>query len=88
MGTNTDIPTSVVCLMGAAMLFRGLDEESLQAGTRDSRPRDLLIAMLLFSVAITFKISSLVFASVGWTIAFVKLWMLTRNGAVRRRQVT
>ena len=74
MGTNTDIPTSVVCQMGAAMLFRGLDEESLQAGARDSRPKVFLIAMLLFSV--------------GWTIAFLKLWMLTRNGAVRRRQVT
>jgi hypothetical protein len=88
VGTNTDLPTSVVCIVAAAMLFRALDEESPQTGasTSDTRPMGLVIAMVLFSLAVTFKISSLVFASVGWTIAGLKLWSLSRNSPRRKGQ--
>src|SRR6266849_4143061 len=63
VGTNTDLPTSVVCLVAAAFLFRGLGDESPQpAATRkDATPTNLVIAMTLFSLAAAFKISSVVF---------------------------
>jgi hypothetical protein len=87
VGTNTDIPTSVVCLIATAMLFRALDEESSEAGKGDSNAKNLSIAMLLFSLAVTFKISSVVFALLGWTVAVLKLWSLRRNMATGKRQM-
>lgn len=87
VGTNTDIPTGVVCLVGAAMLFRGLEKESMEFGKDDTCVRDLVIAMLLFSLAVTFKISSAVFAFSGWTVALLKLWSFSRNASVTRRQL-
>ncbi len=87
VGTNTDLPTSVVCLVAAATLFRALGEESLPESTGDSRAMGLVIAMVLFSLAITFKISSLVFATVGWTLAVLKLWSLSRTAPPRKRQL-
>src|SRR5216683_3880090 len=80
VGTNTDLPASVVCLVAGAFLFRGLGDESPEAGTstsdspqraatpRDASGTDLVIAMVLFSLAVAFKISSVVFASLGWTV--------------------
>jgi hypothetical protein len=89
VGTNTDLPTSVVCLVAAAILFRALDEESPHpaTGTSDNPPTGLLIAMVLFSLAATFKISSLVFASLGWAVAVLKLWSLSRNAPQVKRQL-
>ncbi len=87
VGTNTDLPTSAVCLAGAAMLFRALDKESPPPSTSGFRGISLVIAMVLFSVAVTFKISSLVFASVGWTIACLKLWSVSRSTPSGKRQL-
>src|SRR5713101_3373888 len=99
VGTNTDLPTSVVCLVAGTFLFRALGEESPQAGTstsdspqraatpRDASATDLVIAMVLFSLAVAFKISSVVFASLGWTLAALHLWSLSRNTPSRRRLV-
>jgi hypothetical protein len=89
VGTNTDLPTTVVCLVAAAFLFRALDEESPHpaASTSHNSPMGLLIAMVLFSLAVTFKISSLVFASMGWAVAALKLWSLSRNAPQVKRQL-
>lgn len=89
VGTNTDLPTSVVCLVAAAMLFRALGEEPPEPGTgmSDSRSVELVMAMTLFSLAVTFKISSVVFASMGWTVAVVRLWMLRLNAPSGKRQL-
>jgi hypothetical protein len=85
VGTNTDLPTSVVCLVAAAMFFRALGGGSPQAG--DSNAKNLVMAMMLLSLAVTFKISSIAFASVGWTVALVKLWSLSRNAPTGKRQL-
>jgi hypothetical protein len=89
VGTNTDLATSVVCFVAAATLFRALGGESPEAATSttDSRPMELLIAMVLFSLAVTFKISSIVFASLGWTVAVLKLWSLSRHAPRIKKQL-
>ncbi len=89
VGTNTDLPTSVVCLVAAAMLFRAFGGEPPEPGTgmSDSRIIGLVMTMALFPLAVTFKISSVVFASLGWTVAAMKLWMLSRNTPVGKRQL-
>ena len=48
---------------------------------------NLVIAMVLFSAAVTFKLSSVVFASVGWTVACLKLWPTSRSTPAGRRQL-
>ncbi len=89
VGTNTDLPTSVVCLVAAAMLFRAFGGEPPEPGTgmSDSRIIGLVMTMALFPLAVTFKISSVVFASLGWTVAAMKLWMLSRNTRAGKRQL-
>jgi hypothetical protein len=87
VGTNTDLPTTVVCLVAAAFLFRALGGESRQVSTSNSGSMNLVIAMVLLSLAVTFKISSIVFASLGWTVAVLKLLSLNRNAATGRRRL-
>lgn len=87
VGTNTDLPTSIVCVIAAALLFRALEEESTRAGTSDSNAKNMVIAMALFSLAVTFKISSVVFALLGWMVAFLKLWSVSRTAASGKRQL-
>jgi hypothetical protein len=87
VGTNTDLPASIVCLVAAATLFRALEGESPQAGGSDSNAKSLLIAMALFSLAVTFKISSVVFALLGWIVAILKLWSMSRNTPPRKRRM-
>jgi hypothetical protein len=70
-GANTDLPTTVVCLVAAFFLFRALDSGASSAGS--SIQLSLFIAMLLFSLAVTFKLSSLVFAFSGWIVSFLAL---------------
>jgi hypothetical protein len=92
-GANTDLPTTIVCLVAASMVFRALDGEDLAQNTHGAseaqdmdkyRRMSLIIAMLLFALAVTFKISSIVFAFSGWTLAAVKLWSLSWHGRGRK----
>jgi len=79
----------VVCLVAAAMLFRAFGGEHPEPGTgmSDSRIMELVMTMALFPLAVTFKISSVVFASLGWAVAAMKLWMLSRNTRAGKRQL-
>ena len=83
VGFNTDLPTSIVSLVGAGLLFGALEGAATEAaqddGKNEARLVNLLVAMLLFSLAVAFKISSIVFASLCWTLAFVKLWRANRR---------
>jgi hypothetical protein len=81
VGANTDMSGSVVCLAAAIMAFRGLDA---LPSDDETRPMSLVVAMMLFSLAVTFKISSVVFAFLGWTVALVKLWSLSRSTPQRK----
>src|SRR5260370_1151761 len=55
--------------------------------TRGATPSGLAIAMLLFPLAVTFKIWSLIFASPGWPVAVLKAWSLRRNAPQVKRQL-
>ena len=74
----------MVCLAAASMLFRALDPPTGVPGENEKRSMSLLIAMLLFSLAVTFKISSLVFAFSGWILACYQLWSLSRHTSRRK----
>lgn len=77
---QTDLPTTIVCLVAVAMTFRGLAQRNLVLGQgEDTRRRDLVIGMMLFALAATFKLSSLVFAFCGWVLAALALWALAKH---------
>jgi hypothetical protein len=82
-GTNTDLPTTMVALVGAWMLVRGLESAEEERG----RTLALAGAMILFAVAVTFKISSVVFAFCGWVVAAVALWRMSGGEIARRKRV-
>jgi hypothetical protein len=82
-GTNSDLPTTVVVLVGAWMLVRGLESGDEERG----RMVALAAAMILFSVAVTFKISSAVFALGGWVAALVALRRMGGGDFARRKRV-
>jgi hypothetical protein len=76
-GANTDLPTTIVCLAAASFLFRAFEAASHESDREEfslpSPQQSLVIAIVLFSLAVTFKLSSLVFALTGWIVAFLAL---------------
>jgi hypothetical protein len=84
VGTNTDLPASMGCLAAAVFLFRALDGDPRESGEIENCSASLVAAMLLFSLAVTFKLSSAVFAFTGWMVAFLRLWSLSRGWERRK----
>jgi hypothetical protein len=86
VGTNTDLPTTVVLIAAMIALFDGLQEGVKPDGSQGLIESRLLVAMLLFILALTFKISSLAFAGLGWGVAFLELFSL-KSPSLRKRQL-
>src|SRR5262249_44337921 len=87
VGTNTDLPTTVICLVAAWMTFRGLDEDTGGRGGGANPGISLAVAMILFALAITFKLSSLVLAALGWIVALLGWCRLKTGGAEKPRLI-
>lgn len=86
VGTNTDLPTTVVSIAGMIALFDGLQKKQKSEGAEERVESRLLVAMMLFTLAITFKISSLAFAGLGWGAALLQLFLL-KCPVVRKKQL-
>jgi hypothetical protein len=86
VGTNTDLPTTLICLAAAYLTFRGLERyaEAADANGRNTARTCLQVGMILFAVALTFKLSTLVFAALGWTLAVAGLWWMHEPSASKR----
>lgn len=85
VGTPTDIPANVVSLIAAGILFSWLERShgSFEEGGR--RNTDLLVAAGLFALAVSFKLSTVVFAALAWTLCAVCLFSWNpRAGAARK----
>jgi hypothetical protein len=90
VGTNTDLPTTVICLAAAYMTLWGLERsaEATDRGAQDAARVRFMIGMILFAVALTFKLSSLVFAALGWILALAGLWCAQKTEAPRRKALS
>jgi hypothetical protein len=84
VGMPTDLPATAVCFVAAAILFHEFDAEKIARGRGRIGNVRILVAMTLFALAITFKLSTVVFASLGWAVAFLKLWSSTAISSKRR----
>jgi hypothetical protein len=82
VGTQTDEPAAIVCLVATGILFENFSQsnEESQAGPALSR---LLVAATLFSLAVSFKLSTIVFALLAWCLAFRRIWLLGRSSQKR-----
>jgi hypothetical protein len=83
VGTQTDEPATVVCLIATGILFEQLCQLDgrEQRNTHASR---LVLATTLFSLAVAFKLSTIVFALIAWCLAFREIWLL---GRVARQRI-
>jgi hypothetical protein len=84
VGTQTDEPATVVCLIAAGILFEHFCQEDGrdQPKTHTSR---LILATTLFSLAVAFKLSTIVFALLAWCFAFRGIWLLGRSARQRTK---
>jgi hypothetical protein len=83
VGSMTDVPATAACFAGAALLFRGFSKELSARDDSSSPDQRLVVAMALFALAAVFKLSTVVVAGLGWSIAFLQLWSLTMKSGKR-----
>ncbi|HET8925308.1 MAG TPA: hypothetical protein VFN26_20160 [Candidatus Acidoferrum sp.] len=74
VGTLTDEPAAIACLIAAAILFESLSHANEDA-PRPPDPSRLLVATALFSLAVVFKLSTVVFALLAWCLALRQIWL-------------
>jgi hypothetical protein len=84
VGTNTDLPTTMVSIAGMIALFDGLQENSYPERAERRIESHLLVSVLLFTLAVTFKISSLALGGIGWVVATFQLW--SESSSSKRKQ--
>src|SRR5690242_7657843 len=86
VGTETDQPATIACLVGAGLLFEELQRRTSEGDRRPDFAR-LLTAASLFSLAVTFKESTVVFAVLAWRLSFWLIWSGVRSLGNRRRSI-
>jgi len=83
VGTQTDEPATVVCLVATGILLEHLCREE-RAQHKTHAPR-LVLATALFSLAVAFKVSTIVFALLAWCLAFRGLSLLGWSTSQRNK---
>ncbi len=84
VGTQTDEPAAIACLVAAGIVF----EELLRKNGKEERFRSrLVVAASLLALAIAFKESTIVFAGLAWYLAFNRIWMQGRSNWRGRRHI-
>ena len=84
VGTNTDLPSTICCLLGAYFVFQALSGTVVPHNIMRLR---MITACVLFSLAIVFKISTGIFAASSFVICIVILLSMSDSGAERRRSI-
>jgi hypothetical protein len=82
VGTNTDLPSTICCLLGAYFVFQALSGVFVPHNIMRLR---MVSACVLFSLAIVFKISTVIFAASSFVICLVILLSMS-DSVVERRQ--
>ncbi len=72
VGTNTDLPASILSLFAIHYIFRAFNFETALIDTT-STTSDLLVAVALLSLAVTFKLSTAVLATIAWGLILYQL---------------
>jgi hypothetical protein len=84
VGTQTDEPATVVCLIATGILFEYLCRKN-EREKRCTHASRLVLATTLFSLAVAFKVSTIAFALFACCLAFRGIWFLDRNARSRSK---
>jgi hypothetical protein len=84
VGTNTDLPSTICCLLGAHFVFQALSGTFVPHNIMRLR---MVSACVLFSLAIVFKISTVIFAASCFIICIVILLSISDSVVERRRSI-
>ena len=84
VGTNTDLPSTICCLLGAYFVFQALSGTFVPHNIMRLR---MVSACVLFSLAIVFKISTVIFAASCFVICIVILLSMSDSVVERRQSV-
>ena len=84
VGTNTDLPTSVISLVGLIALFDVLQEKPKQGEKTEVFGSRFIVATSLFVLIVTFKVTALALAMLGWSLALLHVALLNISWARRR----
>ena len=76
VGTQTDEPAAIVALVAVGILFADLSQNDADDHA-NPQPLRLVLAATLFSLAVTFKESTAVFAFFAWYLVFRRIWQTT-----------
>lgn len=85
VGTLTDEPAAVACLVAAGILFSELSREEGENRGDGAGNTRVVVAASLAALAVTFKLSVIVFSALAWAVAFV--WLCSSSPQSRRRGV-
>jgi hypothetical protein len=83
VGTQTDEPAEIVALIAAGILFADLSQNHREDRVTPTASR-LFLAATLFSLAVTFKESTAVFAFLAWCLVFRRIWQTMQTAASMR----
>jgi hypothetical protein len=86
VGTQTDEPSTIACLVAAGIVFDALRIRKGDGEQGDETPR-LAVATSLFALATTFKLSTIVFALLAWCLAFRGILRMSRSLQKRRMYI-
>jgi hypothetical protein len=75
VGTLTDEPAAIACLVAAGIFFENFSPSNEESQPSPG-PRRLIVAVTLFSLAVSFKVSTIVFALLAWCLVFRRIWLL------------
>ena len=84
VGTNTDLPTSVISLVALIALFDVVQENSKSAEKTEQFGSRFIVATSLFTLIVTFKITALALAVLGWGLAVFRVALLDMPRERRR----
>jgi hypothetical protein len=82
VGTLTDEPAAIACLVAAGILFENFFQPHEES--QPSRgPSRLIVAATLFSLAVSFKVSTIAFALLAWCLVFRRICLFSRSAQKR-----
>jgi hypothetical protein len=76
VGTQTDEPATIACLVAAGIVFDALRPRKGDGEQNTETPR-IAVATSLFALAVTFKLSTIVFALLALCLAFRGIWRMS-----------
>jgi hypothetical protein len=86
VGTQTDEPATIACLVAAGIVFDAFRPRK-EAGEQNSETPRIAVATSLFALAVAFKLSTIVFALLAWCLAFRGIWPMSQSMPKRRKYV-